>query len=410
MSNSTHVTHSEIDKRRYASMLLLCIYTTQVSTAAIIDHLNLISIHSGVWVFIYYILTMCSAIPQSGFSDDYGRKKHLLIANIIVLVALLFLIAIYFLKNLFIFSLLGAVPSCLILGIGGNAIPIARGCLTSIKVHDFRSSIGLTSAFIGLGWVTVNLLGFILTPIQLILVAVTLQIIVVWVLRFFYNFHEEPCNIERPVFSTIFSSYKWFAKMLFVTGGAAALIAYLFTEVTFYQIYVMDELPEVVIGKKVIGVLMGIAYLSGVCMQWIVYPSDQKCIKFGAMFSLIFLFIFSTYNIFQLNTFLHLNEISDFINGFTQYLFAFGFGFFVPALFSLMSQKIHPDHSGRLFGVVDTIDTAALGISYGILIIRSSYNFNYRVFFIISLLLFVTSVILYYKFVKEFKSYEKTKN
>lgn len=154
---------------------------------------------------------------------------------------------------------------------------------------------------------------------------------------------------------------------------------------------------------------MGFAYLSGVVIQWIINPSDKNSIKFGAGFSFLFLLMFFIFNYkFASNNLLQaggLNVLT--INGLLQFLFAFGFGFSVPALFSLMSKNVHPHHTGRLFGAVDTADTGALGISWILLYLKDKIRINNIALYSIILVLFVISLMLYYKFMKVFKTYEK---
>ena len=77
--------------------------------------------------------------------------------------------------------------------------------------------------------------------------------------------------------------------MLLATGGMVGLLAYLFSEASFYQIYSIDIENLIGFNKKVIGILMAFGYAFGVLIQWIISNSDKKMIKMGLLISLIML-------------------------------------------------------------------------------------------------------------------------
>ena len=403
--------HVELEKRRFSAILIVCIYSTQLAIAAILNHFYLIAQHPLFWTSLYYIISFFAAVPQAGFSDETGRKKHLLIASSCVLSAVIWLFSVDMFKKLSpnlwpsITSLISIFPVCLLLGLLGNVIPIARGCLAALKLHDFQAAIGLTTSAIGLGWITVDFLTLALGPVGTLFFSIALQTVVIICIKVLYLFKEDQSSHKKAI---IRKSYKWLLTMLFVTGGAAALVAYLLTEATFYQIYTLDELPTNPIGKKIIGSLMGIGYSVGVLMLWIVKPSSKNSIKFGLSFSIFcLLFLIFTNYLFSENR-LRLEAIYSLrINGIAQFCFALGFGFFVPALFALMSNHIHPRHFGRLFGAVDSTDTAALYFSSFLLNIKTKLNFSNQQVYPVLLVLFSLSLILYRKVIRLFKSYEK---
>lgn len=143
-------------------------------------------------------------------------------------------------------------------------------------------------------------------------------------------------------------------------------------------------------------------------MLWIVNPSSKNSIKFGVLFSFFcLLFLLIDNYLFPESKFI-LEEIYALrINGIVQFFFALGFGFFVPSLFALMSNHVHPHHFGRLFGAVDSTDTAGLYLSSTLLDVKTKLKFHTQIFYFTLLLLFSFSLILYYNVIKVFKSYEK---
>lgn len=399
---------TELAKRRHSALLVLSIYSAQLATAAILNHFSLMTKHHLFWVTLYYLISFFAAVPQAGFSDESGRKKHLLIASSCILGTTIWFLIIAWLQAIVprlaittipAFSIL---PACVVIGLLGNVIPIARGCLAALKLHNFQAAIGLTSSAIGLGWITSDFLTLALGSNGVLIFSSFLQLIVIICVKISYFFQE-----NRTVHKKIIrKSYTWLLSILFVTGGSTALAAYLLTETTFYQIYTLDEFPSNTTGGKIIGTLMGIGYSAGVIMLWILNPSNKNSIKFGLVISfscliamIICVFVFPevpSRDFYMLRT-----------NGVLQFLFALGFGFSVPALFSLMSNHVHPSHFGRLFGAIDSTDTAALYFSAFLLNLKTRLMLNDQIVFVSSSLLILLSARLYYKVIKVFRSYEK---
>lgn len=403
------ISRKQINKRRYSTILILSIFSTQISTAAILDNLNIVSKNHASWEFFFYFISLFAAIIQAGFSDDYGRKKHLIISSVSVLISSFTLIFLIYLKKMYVIATFGPAIPCLILGALGNAIPIARGCLATLKNHDFRSLIGLTTLCIGFGWIVVNGLSLILKPIAVIVVSVLIQGATIVFIYKFYITDELPIKAKKSIIHTTKNSIKWIFKMAFVSGGAAAILAYLFSETSFYLPYILEELPEALNITKIMGLLMGIGYSAGVFSQIIIYPSDKRSIIFGVLFSFIFVIILLSSNISPLNIPKVFIRYISYIQTFSLFSFAYGFGFSVPALFSLMATKIHKNHVGRLFGVVDSADTGALWLSYGLISLKEKYQGAFILNIVNSLILtlYSISMIMYYKFIKSFKSYEE---
>jgi MFS family permease len=370
-----------------------------------------------MWIVIYHFLTLISAIPQAGFSDVYGRKKHLLISLISVTLAAAYVVFAYLAKlhhlesSYFPAAIFTVIPVCIFLGISGNTIPIARAAIADLKIHDFRTAIGWSTTFIGFGWITSIMLGLILPPVGVLMFAILLQTSIVFIVKYYFfdlRDSDEVIKHKHNWMNTIFSSYKWFISMFLVSGGAAALFAYLCTETTFYQIYSINEEGEVNLGDKVTGLLMAFGYAFGVIAQWIIYCSDKKGIKFGITFSFLSLSILFIFKFLLSRELVYLSfNTSYLIEGILNFLFALGFGFFVPSLFSLMATKINAHHAGRLFGAIDITDTLALGISSFSLFLREKIHFEDLLIYSLLLCFFIIAGIFYKNFIRRFSTYEK---
>ena len=405
----------ETSKRRNSAILIANIFAVQLTTSAIIYNLNLVTHFPLTWIVIYYVLTLFAAIPQSGFSDFYGRKKHLLISSICVLLSAVYLSLAHIVKiptsalNSFSISIITTFPVCFLLGVTGNAIPIARAGIADLKIHDFRTAMGWSTTFIGFGWITSIMLGLVLPPIGVLMVVILVQAIVTFIIKYVFD-DTEDLSITNPrphYLNTIFKSYQWFGSMFLVTGGAAAILAYLFTETSFYQIYSINEEGVISLGSKVTGLVMAFGYAFGVIIQWIINWSDKSGIKFGITFSLLSLAFLVVFKLFFQSNLPIFNQNHFIIEGILNFLFSLGFGFSVPSLFSLMSSKIEPHHSGRLFGAIDTTDTLALSLSSFALYLRDKLKFKDTIVYSLLLLFFISSFIFYRVFIKRFSSYEK---
>ncbi|NGX56360.1 MAG: hypothetical protein K1060chlam5_00598 [Candidatus Anoxychlamydiales bacterium] len=407
-------------KKKNSAILILNIFLIQLFTSVILYYLHLISNYFLIWSVVYYVLTFFCAIAQSGISDSFGRKKNLFTASLSVLLAGLYLGIMFFIdiKNIQFHSFLlkeflGVFPICFFLGISGNAIPIARAGIADLKIHDFRTAMGWSTIAIGFGWIAAVLLGLILSFWKVLFTIIFLQLLILYIIK--KKFIDSKDNIRKTskdfkkIFNVISNSYKWFGSMFLTAGGSAAILAYLLSETTFYQIFSSNEIELQSLSIKIAGVLMAVGYALGVLIQWIMSFSDKKGIKYGIIISLISLFILFAFNNlygkFDFFYFSLKNSIT--LKGFFEFFFAFGNGFFVPSLFSLMSKKLKVNHFGKLFGAIDSTDTLALGFSFFTFYLKNKLILfkNYNNFF--SVFLFIISCIFYIIVIKKFSSYEK---
>lgn len=401
-------------KRLNSIVLLYCIYVVQVATAVVIYNLHLVTESSLSWVWFYYILSLICSLPQSGFSDVYGRKRHLLISSTFVLLSVLYLFLMYWLdqsKSLHM-SFVTAGIICLLLGTMGNFIPIARGGIADIKIHNFRAAIGISTALIGLGWITAVGLEIIFSSWGILMLAALLQISAILAIKNIFNDPEDRAIAQKEItisgYRTVISSYRWFYKMFFISGGTAAFLAYFFSESTFYPIYSLNEEGVTSFASKLTGASMGLGYGLGVLLQWKSHCLDKTSIKFGifvSFFSLISLLIYKYF--IEVGLFIYIKHYL--IEGIFDFLLAFGFGFFVPSLFNLLASKIDAHHAGRLFGAIDTTDTFALSLSAFILWREERLKINETTLYTLLTGLFLISLICYRIFIKKFINHENNK-
>jgi len=411
-----------ITKRKNSAILIFSIFSSQLLSAVIIFNLSLITNYYLIWTVIYYIFSFIFAIPQSGISDVFGRKKHLNIASMSILLSQILLLIVFFFKsNLseaesFTSSIVFVLPICLLLGMTGNAIPIARAGIADLKIHDFRTAMGWSTIMIGLGWISAVLLGILLPLIGLFFVCMILQIFnVIFIGNYFLDEQDStvPVKEKRETFSSVaMLSYKWFGSMFLVIGGSAAILAYFFSETAFYQVFSLHEDGEKDLGIRIIGIFMAFGYTFGVIIQWIMSFSDKSGIKKGISVSMIalallmFLNYFSQINPYQLK-YLMVNSL--YIEGLLAFTIALGYGFIDPSLFSLMSKKLEQHHFGKLFGAIDSTSTLGICFAFFILFLTGKFNVISDFKYLICLVIFLISCIFFIVFIKRFASYEQEK-
>lgn len=205
----------------------------------------------------------------------------------------------------------------------------------------------------------------------------------------------------------IFESYKWTWRMFLIPGGICAFSAYLTSEFCFYPQYFIDVLPKNSIWVKLLGISIAFDYLLGVVTLHLSKWNDKQGIIRGGLVSTISIIVLGglvllkNLDIFTAHSYLQ----APFLAG-----FVFGFGWFIPALFSALSRRIHAAHAARLFGAIDSTDTAAIGASsFGLelqqqgIISKNFFNILITVVFIFSFRLFLT-------FTKKIKRFESNVN
>lgn len=289
---------------------------------------------------------------QAGFSDFSSRKRSLIFAFLITLFALMFLPfnskSLYFTYFLFIASLLK--------GIGGNIVPIARAGLAEAIKRNFRFAIGLSTSAIAVGYIFVKMLSQRLNTFSISVILITTIPIIVFVIINFYIDKHDKDPTDKP--DSFLKSIKRDAKLLYTDFLRDKIFflsasSYFFWELSFYLVFIKDV--ELGSGDfKNFSLAMCIGYVSGVLLLgaargW----RDQRILKLGyhiSIASIAFIFIVYISGISLLKQFAP-------IYGFFGY--SFGFGFFVPCLFSMVSRARQPHEQGKIYGLIDSTDTIA---------------------------------------------------
>lgn len=329
-------------------LLLFFIFVGELGLAAIVYLASAITEEYAVAVFFaVYFLQFITSTIQGGISDHSLRKKSLIVAFNAVLIGQIF----FLLAFKHHFMLIGAIA---LYGFLGNITPIARAALADTELRDnFRLSVGLSTIAIAVGWVLMAFAAYYMQPF----IGCILVTVLCFACNFFVRYIKDPKDKPfyepfsiRNELSVITSLFKH-PEIYWGLGG------YFIAEVAFYQIFargkgqVHDPQVRFIVTTWVAG------YILGAVLQHFIFRARKEkagimwgsCISIAAM---LFLIIFTTFDV-ENRILLALANAS----------FAFGFGFFIPCVFSIVSQRYKPHLQGKIYGLIDSIDSLALVIA-----------------------------------------------
>lgn len=328
--------------------LLFFVFVSELGLAAIVYLSGAVSMQYSVATFFaVYFMQFLMAPWQGGVSDHSLRKKSLLIAfNSVLIGQVLFIMS--FNHN---YLLIGTV---ILYGILGNITPIARAALADTELKkNFRLSIGLSTISIALGWIGMGYSAFYLSPITNCLIVTTLCFTSNFLVRYIKD-PEDSLPINSFSVKKELNLLKTLISAPIMYWG---LIGYLAAEIAFYKIFSSGkeniEAPEVrfVVATWVLG------YIFGAIGQHYIFPKSRErfgmlCGTYISLAAMLFLIIFTS-----------LGLKNSIILALTNSSFALGFGFFVPCLFSIVSERHQLNLQGKIYGLIDATDSLALMIA-----------------------------------------------
>lgn len=333
---------------------------------------------------------------QAGFSDFSSRRKGLILAFSISLVSLLFLPfnskSTYFIYFLFVASFLK--------GTGGNILPIARAGLADSIRHNFRVAIGFSTSAIAAGYVFIKVISETLDSFYApVLLIALIPVILFYIFRIYTDRHDSdvsnrPTSFIKAMIIDIKSLYRDFLrdKIFFLS-----ISSYFFWEVSFYLVFIKDvELRSS--DFQNFSLMMCMGYLMGVLLLKLISKwHDQRVLKLGYRISiisiiLIFLALGSGITLF-----------AKFAPIFGYFIYSLGFGFIVPCLFSMVSKLRKPHEQGKIYGLIDSIDT----IAFTAALLIDVYTTNFRLIMILSFICLIIGSLIYNLSHKHWRLYEE---
>ena len=364
-------------------LLLFFVFVGELGLAAVVYLAGAISNDYATWVFFaVYFLQFITSTIQGGISDHSLRKKSLLIAFNAVLVGQIFFLLAF--KHHYL--LWGAIA---FYGFLGNITPIARAALADTELRrNFRLSVGLSTIAIALGWVLMAFAAYYLPPFLGCVLVTVLCFTCNFLVRYIKDPEDKPSHEPFSIKGEL-SLIKSLFKHPEICWGLAG---YLVAEIAFYQIFargkgqIYDPNVRFIVTTWVLG------YIAGAISQHFLFREgkEKSGIKWGASISILAMLCLIILTISGFN--------GDVILGITNSSFALGFGFFIPCLFSIVSQRYEPHLQGKIYGLVDAVDSLALMIAVAINHIPSAFSMISLM--ISSLILTIAALFFFYMTMK----------
>jgi predicted MFS family arabinose efflux permease len=109
----------------------------------------------------------------------------------------------------------------------------------------------------------------------------------------------------------------------------------------------------------------------------------------GAYISLFSIFLLILFDLFHVE--------KSFIVTVFNFLFAFGFGFFVPCLFAFAAKRFNPNLQGKMYGLIDATDALGILCGVGMILATGSYGLPFLVpssgvFIVLAFLMFRSAI------------------
>jgi hypothetical protein len=243
-----------------------------------------------------------------------------------------------------------------------------------------------------LGWIAMLIAAHFLKPMQVCIIVTSLALVGLAFLIWFFkdprdlNKMKEKFTLKHELHGILqLVKHKWFFF---------GLAGYFIAEVAFYQIFCYDEgnlaNPDVrfVITTWVVG------YCAGVLVQIFGVKDERFGIMSGSYISIISIILLIIFNLLDIR--------GSFLVTVFNFLFSFGFGFFVPCLFAFASKRFRPHLQGKMYGLIDATD--ALGILCGVGLILFSGELGKDFLILTSGLLILVACGLFRSALKSFES------
>lgn len=301
-------------------------------------------------LFILFLsLQVVFAPLQAGLSDFYCRKRSLIFCLICITISICICTLYTYRKDLLILA-------ALVFGIAGNLIPISRAGLLDLIFphHNFRFYIGLSTVAIASGY-CISALLFRFFPNYFILLLILIGLIAGIVLAYFYfiDIKDTDSLSPRMEFSLSQEVYALWNDFLKRPIFLLPLLSYFFIEVAFYEMFFdyTATSPESFLYSVI---LMCLGYMVGAFILRSSAREDEVWIRIGLLCSFLSLVLFTCTP----------TDISLFLRLIFFVLFSMGYGLFIPCLFSLLSKQEPAHNQGKIYGLVDSFDAAALLIAY----------------------------------------------
>ncbi len=355
------------------AILLYFVFIDEVSNTFLINASSKIlteesKIHEHTIVYLLLGLQIIFSPLQSGFSDYYLRRKSIIVSISATLISLiLFKLSI----NCGVVFLI--IP-IIIKGALGNTLPIAWAGIADVtKGKNVRFALALSICALAVGsWGSLIVTPFLKINIFFLSILILAIMGVCYAIYPFRDSKDSP----KPHFLKRLSPVQLLKGECIGIYNIAkkplsvfALFSFLFSEISFYQILFRVEVFSSYTCFVHVPLAIGIGYTIGTIALKFFKIKDKLVCLIGLIISVSSILFINFLFALKLE-----NQIT-----FTAFFacYSFGYALFTPALFSLISLRNQPHQQGKIYGIIESIDSLASLITFFIVFIAKELTCNF---------------------------------
>ncbi|MCB1106987.1 MAG: MFS transporter [Chlamydiia bacterium] len=386
--------------RLYLFHILLFIYGDIACENYILRAYNSLAPSLEFLLFVGILLLQVVAAPiQAALSDLYCRKRSLIVSIVCSLLSLILLL-------LFNLKILYSIPVIIFLsflkGSVGNTIPLSLAAIADTQDKNYRFSFGLSTLAYTLAYLMMIFSVLYLSDALANGIIVIFYIIVLFLCITCFkdirdrDFHSSRNSQHTSLIKLVSHELSLVVHDLKKPFFQHAIFAFLLWEISVYCVLLL-YVDFNKIDFRIISITMMVGYLFGIyLLKKFNDVSDSKMGKMGMFLgslSLIpFYFHFLT-QFFKLTT----QSFPFLVLAGCYFFHSVGMAILPPTLFAMLAKGARQHEQGRIYGVMESVDTIAFLISSISVMI---YNFaNLKLIYIITLS-FVTVVVSWVPFKK----------
>jgi len=342
--------------------------------------------------FIGTLLLQALASPvQAAFSDLFCRKRSIIISLSTSLFSLLLLL-------LFNSKILAVLPLVVVLsfikGTFGNTIPLSLAAIADTQDKNYRVSFGFTTLSYTLAFVLMIFTTLYLSDLISNIIAALYYVIILFFSIFsFIDIRDK--NFQHHAGSQHNSVWKLLKKELTLVGAELrksslqyGIIAFFLWEISIYSVLLL-YVDFNVEAFRFIAMTMMLGYATGIFVLKIYNTTtDLNMCKFGYLLGSISLTPFYFHLFFNEAPSLTLLAVC-------YYFHSIGLAVLPPTLFAMLAKVTKPHEQGRIYGIIESVDTIAFLVS-SLAVLISSIN-DLPLIYIVSLS-FLTIVVSWFPF------------
>lgn len=387
-ANSNMESSSQIvrlPKKKKVFFLLILLYSIFCST---LFNYFIIDTSSRIFPLIskqttYYlvIVQVFFAILQATISDLFCRRKSLITS----LLATGFCLFLYLLTVKLSSGFL-LVVTVIFLGVLGNVVPIAWAALADISsLRSFRFTLTLSIFSIAVGAYGALIVEPILSFKTFFVVNLISLSVGIFGSFFFKDIKADLKNKRSvKIMKGLWNEIVHLKVLLSRPLNLLAFASFFFSEVAFYQIFFrVEALHNNYSLNSAVPYTVAIGYSIGSWIMKIVHTNERQVAFHGIAFIIISMLLTSIFAISNILTATLFAILFTTLN--------IGVAIFTPSIFALISPVNQPHEQGKIFGLLDSVESCATLLSFAFIFLLR--NIQIQPIFFVSLGFWILSAL-----------------